>query len=186
LSGRLFREVFWRENEQNEQRREQGKWVNSVTMQKERYSYKADDSGVKFEFQSHGPNGIIEKAVSYSELGKLENGTLVFNLGFGDRDGMDRLFNDLSISNNADREKILATVANTAMDIMDHYDGIAIYAEGSTPARTRLYQMGINANKEEIESMFDIYGDLNNKWQKVESGKNYRAFLLTRKNYKFN
>lgn len=150
-------------------------------MQKERYPYKANSNHVQFEFQSHGPNGIIEKAISYSELGKLANGTPVLNLGFGDRDGLDSLFNDLSISNNADRDKILATVASTAMDIMDHFGDIAIYAEGSTPVRTRLYQMGINANKEEIESLFDIYGDLNNKWQRIESGKNYRAFLLTRK-----
>lgn len=150
-------------------------------MQKERYPLKIKEGHAIFEFQSHGPNGIIEKAISYSELGTLKNGTPVLNLGFGDRDGLDSLFNDLSISNNSDRDKILATVASSAIEIMDHFGEIAIYAEGSTPARTRLYQMGINANKEEIESMFDIYGDINNQWHKIESGKNYRAFLLTKK-----
>jgi hypothetical protein len=155
-------------------------------MQQVHYPFKNKNGHLTFEFQSDGPNGIIEKAIIYSEMGKLENGIPVLNLGFGDRDSIDSLYNDLSISNNADRNKVLVTVAHTAVDVMNHFGEIVIYAEGSTPARTRLYQMGINANKEEIESMFDIYGVLNNKWSKVESGKNYQAFLLTKKDYKFN
>lgn len=155
-------------------------------MQKEKYPYKANESLSRFEFQSEGPNGKIEKAIIYSDFGELNNGTQVLNLGFGDQDGTDSIFNDLTVSNNADRDKILATVASTAIDVMSHYNDIAIIASGSTPARTRLYQMGINANKEEIESQFDIYGYKDDEWHKVESGKNYNAFLLTRKNHKNN
>ncbi|WP_343672506.1 hypothetical protein [Chitinophaga sp.] len=154
-------------------------------MQKEKYPYKADDSLAKFEFQSHGPNGIINKTIVYSEIGKLKDGTPVLNLGFGDLNETDNTFSDISVSNNADREKVLATVASSVLDIMSHYDDVAIRAVGSTPARTRLYQMGINAIKKEIESQFNIYGFKDDEWHKIESCKNYNAFLLTKKNSKF-
>ena len=82
---------------------------------------------------------------------------------------------------NNDRDKILATVASTVIDMVALMEDIAIYAEGSTPARTRLYQIAINTNKEEIEGGLNIYGYADEKWQPFESGKNYEAFLVTRK-----
>jgi len=87
----------------------------------------------------------------------------------------------MTISNNADRDKVLATVASSVLDVIDHFGNVAIYAKGSTPARTRLYQMGINANIKEIESIFDILGLTAHGWQKVQQGINYTAFLVTRK-----
>jgi len=76
---------------------------------------------------------------------------------------------------------VLSTIANTVLDIMVHLGDIAIYAEGSTPARTRLYQMGINANREEIDELLDIYGYDEGTWTEFKSGKNYSAFLVKRK-----
>ena len=154
-------------------------------MNAEKYPYKTNETYVRFEFQSQGPKGIIKKVVIYYEVGQLDNGTTLLNLAFGDWNDAKKGINDLTISNNADRDKILATIASTVIDIMDHYDNIAIYAEGSTPVRTRLYQMGINANKQEIEKLFDIYGDMDDGWHKIEPGKNYKAFLVTKKNRKF-
>jgi hypothetical protein len=150
-------------------------------MQKERYSYIANETFARFEFDSQGPNGSIKKVVDYFEFGQLPDGTPVYNLAFGDWDDACEKINDLSVSNNDDRDKILSTVANTVIDIMSHLDGIVVYAEGSTPVRTRLYQIGINANKKEIEELFDIYANDNGTWRKFETGKNYSAFLVTKK-----
>jgi hypothetical protein len=57
--------------------------------------------------------------VEYYRLQKLE--TEVFSLAFGNWDEENHRINDLSTSNNADREKVLATVVATVTDFMkDH------------------------------------------------------------------
>ncbi|MVT12105.1 DUF6934 family protein [Chitinophaga tropicalis] len=154
-------------------------------MKKENYPYITNENFARFEFESQGPNGTIKKVVDYFEIGEWIDGTPVYNLAFGDWDEHNNAISDSTISNNADRNKVLSTVANTVVDIMAHLGNIAVYAEGSTPARTRLYQMGINANRKEIEELFDIYGCDDAIWKKFESGKNYNAFLVTRKKRKF-
>ncbi len=150
-------------------------------MNKEKYSFKTNKSHANFEFESYGPNGKIKKVVEYHEIGKLPDGTPILNLGFGDWDNTLRTVGDLTISNNADRDKVLATVASTVLDVINHYGTVAIYAKGSTPARTRLYQMGLNANIKEIESVFDILGLTSTGWENLQQGVNYTEFLVTRK-----
>jgi len=56
-----------------------------------------------------------------------------------------------------------------------------VYATGSTPARTRLYQMGISANWAEIESILKIFGFNSGQWQPFQQNINYEAFLAIRK-----
>lgn len=129
-----------------------------------------------YEFFSEGPNGRIKKVVEYFRLKKLPDE--VFNLAFGDWDKDSHRINDLSISNNIDTEKVLATVAATIIDfITDHPDAIII-ATGSTPSRTRLYQMGIAKVLAEISQKFEIQGYIKDSWQPFQKGVNYSAFLL--------
>lgn len=150
-------------------------------MKKEKYPYTLNETTARFDFESKGPNGTIKKTVDYYKIGTWIDGSQVYNLAFGDWDEKNNVINDLSRTDNNDRNKILATVASTVIDMVCVMKEIAIYAEGSTPARTRLYQMAINTNKEEIEGILDIYGYKDEKWQLFESGKNYEAFLVTRK-----
>jgi hypothetical protein len=84
------------------------------------------------------------------------NPSINFHLGFGDYDKGKRKINDLAVSDNNDRDKILATVAMTALEFTDHYDECKIEFKGSTPARTRLYQMGIAKHYGTISKLFDI------------------------------
>lgn len=51
------------------------------------------------------------------------------------------MIDDLSRTDNNDRDKILATVASTVIDMVALMENIAIYAEGSTPARTILIKL---------------------------------------------
>jgi hypothetical protein len=151
-------------------------------MQNERYPYENVNHIARFEFESVGPKGPIKKIINYNFLEKLKDGTPVYNLGFGDYNGDEQDFNDLTISNNDDRNKILATVANTVLDFSRHFENVVVYARGSTPSRTRLYQISIAANLEEIEKQFLILGLQGDHWAKFKKGINYEAFSVTRKN----
>ncbi|WP_343673793.1 hypothetical protein [Chitinophaga sp.] len=153
-------------------------------MNLERYLFETNESRTRFEFDSEGPNGTIKKMVKYVEIGQLPDGTKILNLGFGDADKNRDGYDDNTISNNADRNKVLATVANTVLYIMNYLGNVVIYAKGRTPARTRLYQMGINANKMEIDNHFDILGKTSLGWEYFKPGVNYSAFIAKQKNYK--
>src|SRR6202012_4234802 len=105
------------------------------------YPVTADDERFFYEFFSVGPKGRVKKTVIYSQMDDD-----LFNLAFGDwNEELNRL-DDSTRTNNGDRDTILATVASTAIDLTDRFPGIEIFTEGSTPARTRLYQMGIYDN----------------------------------------
>ena len=148
-------------------------------MNLERYQYFASKTFLDFEFESEGPKGKIKKIVRYS----LENvnGITYCNLGFGDHEPETGKIDDLSISDNSDRDKILATVAATVLEFTEHFPDIIIYAKGSSPGRTRLYQMGIMANWGQIELILEVYGYVEGKWEKFRKTVNYHAFIVFRK-----
>ncbi len=112
-------------------------------MNLERYEYYTNETFLDFEFASEGPKGKIKKVVRYSP--QNANGITYFNLGFGDLNKETGKIDDFAISNNKDRDKILATVAATVLEFTDHFPDVMVYAKESTLARTRLYQMGIVA-----------------------------------------
>ena len=67
------------------------------------------------------------------------------------------------------------------IDFTNKFPDAIIYTEGSTPARTRLYQMGIASNLEEISKDFEIEGYIHDAWEPFQKGHNYEAFLARRK-----
>lgn len=107
-------------------------------MNHEKYPVVVTDRFRTFEFLSEGPNGTIKKVVFFEDLGE---GT--YNLAFGDWDEFRQQINDKARSNNNDRDKVVATVASTVIQFVKHYPSAFVIARGSTPARTRLYQIGI-------------------------------------------
>jgi hypothetical protein len=150
-------------------------------MELPKYDYKTNDTFASFEFFSEGPNGKIKKLVNYQKIDEWPDGTPVINLGFGDWDEAQHKVSDMSMSNNADRNKILATVASTVIDFTEKHGKLPIFAKGTTPARTRLYQMGINANLSPVRAIFEVYGLTVNGWESFQKSKNYEAFLVIRK-----
>jgi hypothetical protein len=105
----------------------------------------------------------------------------LFNLAFGDWNEEYHLLDDSVRTNNGDRDKVLATVAFTALDFTHQFTHVLLHIEGSTPARTRLYQMGIGNNLSEINKNFDIRGFRLQKWEPFMQGRNYEKFLAQRK-----
>ncbi len=148
-------------------------------MNLEHYPFNTNDNLLDFEFDSYGPKGKIKKVVRFSP--KNSNGITYFSLGFGDLNTETGMIDDLSKSNNNDRDKILATVASTVLVFTEYFPDIMVYAQGSTPARTRLYQMGIASNWEVINPLLYVYGFTDGNWQLFEKDTNYEAFLVMRK-----
>ena len=146
-------------------------------MKVEKYHLKSDSKFVHFEFISEGPKGNIRKLIEFQET----NVSKVFNLAFGDLNENSGNSDDLSISNNGDTEKVLATVVSAVYAFFDKYPSVYVYATGSTKARTRLYRMGITKFYEEMKNDFYLYGQLDNEFVAFEVGMEYDGFLAQRK-----
>jgi hypothetical protein len=149
-------------------------------MNLEKYPLKANKFQTTFTFISEGNKGNIIKLINYTkvEFMGIEN---VYNLGFGDLNDETGEVNDLIVSNNQDREKILATVAHTALIFSNHYPESFIIFRGSTPVRTRLYQMSIGKYFEELSELFDIVGFTREGIFSFEKNRSYDTFLISRK-----
>jgi hypothetical protein len=147
------------------------------------YDYLVSKDYMEYEFFSEGPKGKIRKAILFKRI-KLQ-GRPVFNLAFGDMDESG-ILSDLVVSDNHDAEKVLATVAHAVIKFTIVHPHALVYAEGSTPARTRRYQMGINKFWKEIEPDFKVFGLLKDgNFESFRYGINYMGFAVTRKNINF-
>ena len=148
-------------------------------MELEKYSYLANQELLSYEFESVGPKGGIRKVVRFTA--RNANGITYFNLGFGDLDVPTGKIDDLAKSDNNDRDKVLATIAAIVLDFTSIFPDIMIYAKGSSPARTRLYQISIAANFDDIEAILDVFGFTRGEWEPFVKNTNYEAFLILRK-----
>ena len=140
----------------------------------DRYQIETDDNSEIFEFISIGPKGRILKRIKYIQT----DDPRIWNLSMGDvikeTDDVDYY----SKTNNGDTEKVLATVAATVFGFFKKHPTAIVYATGSTEARTRLYQMGINKYYSEIEPEYHLLGELENKLNRYTNGLNYQGFII--------
>jgi len=143
-----------------------------------KYPYYVGDDALEYSFYSKGPRGTIKKSVLYF---KINDDPVIYNLGFGDEDLSTGEVSDISISDNQDGYMVLATVANTIIDFSNRYGNHLIYIEGSTPSRTRLYQISIAKLLDEVSVDFDIFGVIGVEVYEFERNINDRAFLVRRK-----
>ena len=108
-------------------------------MNLDRYPYYATNSVNEFEFISIGSKGDIKKLVKFSEIGEA-----MYNFSFSDLDEITGIPDDSSISNNGDRDKILATLASIIFNFTQGRSDIVVYIIGNTASRTRLYEINIS------------------------------------------
>jgi len=133
-----------------------------------------------YEFYSEGPKGTIKKIIRYRLI--QDEPYKIYNLGFGDWDDNENDVDDMVNTNNQDRQRVLATVANTVRDFLKCHPEASVFAKGSTNSRTRLYQMNIAAFWEEIaNASFVVNGYLKEAWQPFEKGINFEAFIIRKK-----
>src|SRR2546423_15205524 len=93
-------------------------------MKMDRYALESESCSTAFEFISDGKNGPIHKLIHFQEI---EPG--FYNLAFGDKNAVGKI-DDLAISNNGDREKVLATAASALYEFFNWY-------------QTRLYMLQV-------------------------------------------
>lgn len=65
-------------------------------------------------------------------------------------------------------------------DIISSFNQL-IYIAGSTPSRTRLYQISVAKFYDEIKADFDLHGDTVTNAVRFEKNVNYQGFLIRRK-----
>lgn len=147
-------------------------------MKQERYPIRSKRQEAIYEFVSEGKNGRIQKRIEYSPI---DGSRLLFNLSFVDIDPTTGEVSDTVVTNNGDGMKVLATVAATTLDFTEYHPDVLVFATGSTPARTRLYRMGIANNFEEISQYFEVYGLNSEGWELFKIGKDYEGFIIKRK-----
>lgn len=134
------------------------------------YDFYTNESGYDYEFTSAGRNGLINKIARFDKISAN-----VYNVGFGD--WYDNVMYDRNVSNNGDRDLILATVGRIISHFTETSPEALIFARGSDQVRTRLYQQGINRHWDQIGPFFEVWGFQNGEWTPFEKGKNYQAFL---------
>jgi hypothetical protein len=146
-------------------------------MRLERYQLESINDLTVFEFISEGPKGKIVKWIQYSKI----NDTNYYNLAFGDKKEGENDIDDEIITDNKDSYKVLATVAFSVITFTERFKEAIIVATGSTKSRTRLYQIGISQNLEELEQYFNVYGYIERQWVKYKINIPYEAFMVKRK-----
>lgn len=140
-----------------------------------RYEIESSVGSKYFEFVSSGINGKIVKVVKYVPFPNQEG---LFNLGFGDKNIDSGELDDLVVSNNGDTDKVLATVALTVFEFFEEHPYATVYVKGSTSSRTRLYQISISKFIEQISIELDIYGELEDEFERFNKNVSYKGFLI--------
>ena len=68
-------------------------------------------------------------------------------------------------------KKVLGTVVSALYAFLSRNPEAIVYATGSTPARTRLYRIGITRFYDDIQNDFYLYGQIADKLFTFEIGK---------------
>jgi hypothetical protein len=130
----------------------------------------------KIDFTSKGHRGNIPKRILFiptedPEMDDLEFGDITQN---GD-------INVYSISNNGDRDMILATLIDAIGRYTQLYPDRWIHFSGSTEGRTRMCRMAISRNLEEHSRSFDICVNANGGLIPFQRNMDVYDFYIRRK-----
>jgi hypothetical protein len=129
-----------------------------------------------FNFVSYGKKGIIYKRIMFTPTEDAN----IYDLAFGDVNEEGEL-NDNTISDNGDRNKVLATVAAVLARYLKKFPDRTICFEGSTPQRTRLYRMAISLHLEALSKDFDIYHKENEDLLPFDKNMIIKVFVIKKK-----
>lgn len=144
-------------------------------MNRSSYKYTPDEKFCLFKFVSLG-RSRIHKAVIFQPM-VVGN---FYNLAMGDIDETGDI-DVFSKSNNGDMEAVLATVIKIITHFFKHYPDAKVYVEGSTPARTRLYQIAAEQELKNFEEHFTIFGFSGDNFEVFQRNKNYSALAISLK-----
>ncbi len=137
------------------------------------YPLSSTEDKLIFQFYSESVEKRIKKVVLYQ---KYSDFPLIFEMLMGDLLDDGETIDFLVESNNGDRDEVLFTVFQTMAMVLDEYAGSKILFYGSTPVRTRLYQILINQYFEEAQEVYLVKGIKNKVEENFVRNSNYDAF----------
>lgn len=138
------------------------------------YPFEQISEALLFEFESVGPSRRIKKIIEYAPL--AIEGEL-YNLGLFDVTEAGE-YDDLSVSNNQDLEKIMVTVVRTLLLFFQQHPNAQVFFTGSTASRTRLYRIVIGKVWTETQPQFELRGIRNDQIESFDPDRNYEGFLI--------
>ncbi len=145
------------------------------------YPYQLSEDALRFDFYSVSNSKRIHKVVQYSPIPDNET---IFQLSFGDLKN-DNTLDFLTVSDNQDMKKVLATVIQTIFKFFELKPDKIIVFIGSTETRTRLYRIIINKLLDEMKLYFDIMGIREDGSRELFiQNQQYLAFLISLKDEK--
>lgn len=130
-----------------------------------------------YKFVSTGTKGDIPKGVQFS-LAQAPPPFPIYNLALGDIDPVTGKLNDTSRSGNNDAQVIFATVGASVVDFCNRNKGVAVIAEGNTPAKQWLYRSEIAKNLAAVRQLFNVWGFIGGNWEVFAINRKYTSLLV--------
>lgn len=132
------------------------------------------DSQFRYTFLSVSDTKTVRKLVLYDLISTEFN---LFNLALVDQ-LEDGTLDDLSVSDNNDMVRIMATVIHTMHLFLEARPDATIFFSGSTPSRTRLYRLAISQNIALFDETFTVKGLLNGEPEQYRPNTPYEGFTV--------
>ncbi len=145
-------------------------------MSEQGYDYEShsfDLSIVQYEFKSVSKEKVVKKIVEYVLIDKNIS---LYNLALLDVDkgGV----SDISVTDNKDMPKIMATVYQTLVDFFVTNPGAKVAFRGNTASRNRLYRAVIGKLVAMQEPGFRIFGFVDGNFSAFQNDLEYEAYLI--------
>jgi|GEM_PF-530375 hypothetical protein len=129
-----------------------------------------------FRFKSKGPVGLITKEIRFAEL--PDSGMYSVHMGDIKQNGD---FDQSAISNNGDRNRVLATVIVAIEIYTKKYPARSILIGGFNEQRARLFRMAIGVNFERISRVFTVLEVLDGRFLPFKPDTKSTVFHLRRR-----
>jgi hypothetical protein len=82
-------------------------------------------------------------------------------------------------SNNGDTEEVLSTAAKSVAFFLSDHAEAKVVIEASTSSRTRLYQIAIGREIEDMGEYLEVSGFDGENLEVFRSGRNYKKFIIS-------
>ncbi|MCF0050926.1 hypothetical protein LXM25_12710 [Dyadobacter sp. LJ53] len=140
------------------------------------YPYRASGDFLRFTFESISEQRIVRKKAEFVPISPV-----LYNFAFGDVID-DEEINDLAVTNNKDTYTVLATVIRIIQDFLSSNEDKLVYFQGSTPSRTRMYQIILTKEMANWEEKFTVYGVIDGEMMPFKIDFRFDAFIIQLKN----
>ena len=140
------------------------------------YDFQIFEDAFRFEFETTSQEKTIPKAILFQRT-NLPN---YYNLTLADilSDGSNDIF---SKSNNGDLEKILSTVIQTILVFLAYHPPAKVVFTGNTPSRTRLYQIVLSKELDNVRKKLEVLGFTDEKIESFQRNQSYLGFIISNK-----